>query len=359
MFYRHVELLGLKTISADQTEIVDIDLVDPISRIILDLRVTNGVGADSTGFPAEAVTSIQLVDGAEVLYSLTGLCAHALDIYCAGEHPRGGWQNYLQTTETEMRIALDFGRYLYDPMLALVPQNFRNLQLKVTHDISAGGMSPSSCKMAMHAEVFDEKVVTPLGFLMSKEIKSWSGTIAAHEYTDLPTDYPYRKLFIQGLERGAPPHWVLGRIKLSEDQDKRIIVDDDFRDILFGMGRKNAYISEAWNGVGQTSQAVYHVTPTMDVHGAATGWSNVLATKQADSYDGDGGEFKIICEGLGNIVFNVSGWAPHGVVCIPFGDDQNIDDWYNVDAVGSLKLDVTGGRTGTTSKVFVQQYRKY
>ena len=42
MNYRHVELLGLTTISADQTQVLDIDLADPISRIILDLRVTNG-----------------------------------------------------------------------------------------------------------------------------------------------------------------------------------------------------------------------------------------------------------------------------------------------------------------------------
>jgi hypothetical protein len=231
--------------------------------------------------------------------------------------------------------------------------------LKVTHDVSAGGMNPSETQMAIFAEVFDERAITPQGFLMTKEIKSYSASNGEHEYTDLPTDYVYRKLLIQGLKRGSPPHWVLGNIKLSEDADKKVVFNDGFRNLIFGIGRQNAFVRETWNGVGQTSQAVYHVTPTMEVHGVATGWSNVLATKQADTFDGDGGEFKIICEGLGNIVFDVSGWAPHGVLCIPFGDQMVIDDWYDVSAIGNLKLDITGGQDTTVNKIFIQQLKPY
>jgi len=359
MNYRHVELLGLKTISEDQTEILDIDVIDPISRIVLDLRVTNGAGASSTGHPLEAVTSIELVDGAEVLYSLTGLCAQALDIYSNGRHPRGGWQNYLPTTETEMHVALDFGRHLFDPVLALDPKKFRNLQLKVTHDISAGGMNPSACKMAIYAEIFDEKVIVPSGFLMSKEIMSWSGTTNSHEYIDLPTDYPYRKLMIQGLKRGAPPNWVLANVKLTEDQDKRIIVNDHLRDIMFGMGRENAYVRETWTSGGPIAQQTRHITPTMDVMGTISSWTATLGALDCAGYDGDGGQYKVITEVAANIAFEVAGWAPHAVLCIPFGDQKDIDDWYDVSKIGSLKLDITDGQTTTTSKVFMQQLKKY
>ena len=360
MKYRHVELFGLKTINADQTETIDIDLQDPISRLILDLRTTHGaVGVDATGHPAQAVTLIEIVDGSEVLFSLNGLCAHASDIYNSGEHPRGGWTHYLPGTETDMMIALDFGRFLYDPILAFDPKKFRNPQLKITHDISAGGMAPTACKLAVHAQVFDEQTISPTGFLMTKEIKSWSGTAGDHEYTDLPLDYPYRKLFIQGFLRGSPPHWLMGNIKLSQDQDKKIVLNDGFRDLMFGIGRKNAFIRETWQGVGKTAQAIYLVTPTMECHGVATGWSATLATKQADTYDGDGGRFKAICEGLGNIVMDVSGWAPHGVLCIPFGDQNDPADWYDVSGIGNLKLDITDGVTTTVSKIFIQQNRKY
>ncbi|KKL25176.1 hypothetical protein LCGC14_2407940 [marine sediment metagenome] len=359
MKYRHLELLGLKTISADGTEPLDIDLSDPISRIIIDLRVTNGAGGDADGHPLEAVTNIELVDGSELLFGLTGMCTQALDIYCSGEFPRGGWFNYLPTTDTEIHVAIDFGRFLFDPLLALDPKQFRNLQLKVTHDISAGGMNPSQCKLAIYAEVFDEKIITPVGFLMSKEIKTWSGTSGSHEYTDLPVDFPYRKLLIQGLKRGSPPNWVLDLIKLSEDQDKKVVLNDHFRDIMFGMGRKNAFIRELLTSTGVASKRTNYCTPSMDVMGIANQWRNDTDGGDVATYNGDGGQYEFYCELAQNTVHHISGWAPHGVLCIPFGDQMDIDDWYDVSNIGSLKLDVKDGQSTTTSKVFIQQLRSY
>ncbi|MBW8042580.1 MAG: hypothetical protein FVQ85_21655 [Planctomycetes bacterium] len=359
MKYRHLELLGLKTISADQTEPIDIDLADPISRIILDLRVTNGAGASSTEHPLAAVTNIEIVDGSELLFGLTGLCAQALDIYSTGQHPRGGWLNYLVTTDTECHVAIDFGRYLFDPLLALDPKHFRNLQLKVTHDISAGGMNPSQCKMAVYAEVFDEKPITPIGFLMSKEIKSWSGTSGAHEYTDLPVDFPYRKLLFQALKRGAPPNWVMDIIKLSEDQDKKVVFNDHLRDLMFGLGRENAFIAETITGSTDTTAQTKHCTPTMDVMATVNQWVAAQTGIDFSTYDGDGGQLTVDASASANLAMHVMGWAPHGVLCIPFGDQQDVDDWYDMTDIGSLKLDITDGQTTTTSKVFVQQLRKY
>ena len=359
MKYRHINLFGLKTFSADQTEVIDIDLADPVSRIVLDIRAKNGAQADSDGHPAEAVTNIELVDGSEVLFGISGLCAHALDIYCAGETPRGGWFNYLPTTYTDLRIALDFGRFLYDPILALDPTKFRNLQLRITHDVSQGGMNPSENQMAVYAEVFDEKVITPTGFLMTKEIKSWSGTAGEHEYTDLPTDYPYRKLLIQGLYRDNPPHEVLGKIKLSEDQDKKVVIDDEFRALLFGMGRKNAFVREILTTSGVAAKRTVHITPTMDVMATANQWRNDTHGGAIGTYNGDGGQYEYWSEVAQNVVHHISGWAPHGVLCIPFGDQNDIDDWYNVAGIGNLKLDVTDGKTTTTSKIFIQQVRGY
>ncbi len=359
MKYRHVNLFGLQTFSADQTEVIDIDLADPISRIILDVRVKNGSGADSDGHPAEAVSSIELVDGSEVLFGITGLCAHALDIYSSGQNPRGGWFNYLPTTYTDMRIAIDFGRYLYDPTLALDPTKFRNLQLKITHDVSAGGMNPSENGLAIYADVFDEKAITPTGFLMTKEIKSWSGNAGEHEYTDLPTDFPYRKLLIQGLKRDDPPHEVIANIKLSEDQDKRVIINDEFRALMFGIGRTNAYVSEILTSTGVAAKRSVHITPTMDVMATANQWRNDTDGGDIGTYNGDGGQYEYWCELAQNTVHHISGWAPHGVLCIPFGDQNDPTDWFDVTGIGNLKLDITDGKDTTVSKIFIQQVRSY
>lgn len=359
MNYRHVKLLDLKTIDADGTEKIDIDLADPISQIILDLRVKNGLEASSTAHPVESVSKIEIVDGSEVLFSLTGRCAQALDIYNNGNHPRGGMLNYLQNTETEHHIALDFGRYLYDPVLALDPKKFRNPQLKITHAYQAGGMNPSECKLAVYAEVFDEKTIVPMGFLMAKEIKSWSGTATEHEYTDLPTDYTYRKLLLQAWKSDKPPNWVMDWIKLTEDQDKRVLFNERYRNLMYYMGRKNAYVNETFYASGSTTAHNRHVVPCMDVLGSVTQWRAALVQSAVAMYGGDGGLLTVDCESVNNVNGIVGGFAPHAVLCIPFGDQMDTGDWYDVEKIGSLKLDITDGQTSTTSKIFLQQLKRY
>jgi len=359
MNYRFVELLGLKAIAADVTTVIDLDMSDPISQILIDARVTNGAGGNSTEHPLAAITKVEIVDGSDVLFSLDGFELQALDIYESGIHPRGGWFNYLGTTETDAQIAISFGRYLWDEILALDPKKFSNPQLKITHDISAGGMNPSACQLSVLAAMFDEKAITPTGFLMTKEVKRWTSVAAAHVYTDCPTDHPYRKMFLQGRLAGSPPHWVFGNIKLASDQDKKVIFNNEFRDLMFGIGRENAFIRELLTGGGAVALKYGHVTPTMDVMGVATQWRGDTDGGDVATYGGDGGYYSWYCELAQNTVHHVSGWAPHGTLCLPFGKQGIIEDWFDVAPIGNLKLDVTDGVADATSKLFIQQYRKY
>ena len=65
------------------------------------------------------------------------------------------------------------------------------------------------------------------------------------------------------------------------------------------------------------------------------------------------------CESVNNVNGIVGGFAPHAVLCIPFGDQMDTGDWYDVEKIGSLKLDITDGQTTTTSKIFLQQLKRY
>lgn len=359
MDHRFLKLLSLKTVSADETVEIDLDMIDPVSQILIDSRVTNGAGADATAHPIACVTKVEITDGSEVLFSLDGYCMEALDIYHNGKHPRGGWYNYLTTTETDRVTAINFGRWLWDDALAFDPKKFRNPKLNITFDIDAGGMSPSACKVAVYACLFDDKTIVPSGFLMAKEIKSWITVASQHEYTELPRDYPYRKLLLRGTKESNPPHWVFGNIKLSEDKDKKIVIDNDFRSLIMGIGRENAFVTEQWTCVGALTQKVIYVTPTMDVMAMGQAWTEALGAKDIATYDGDGGHLEFITEVAANTVFRVAGWSPHSTLQIPFGLQDKIEDWYDVRNVGSLKLDITDGVSSATSKIFLQQYRIY
>jgi len=359
MKYRFMELYGLSAaLSADQTIPIDLDMVDPVSQIIIDGRVNNGASGDSTNCPIAFITKAEIVDGSDVLFSLDGLEMQALDIYNSGMHPRGGWYNYIQTP-TDFQVAIDFGRYLWDEELAFDPTKFRNPTLNITIDYDAGGRSPASVQLSVLAALFDEKMITPSGFLMTKEQKRWTKAAAGHEYTDMPLDYPYRKMFLQGRYDSIPPNWIFSNIKLATDQDKKVILNGEYRDLMFGIGRENAYIREAWViGVG-AAQTVSHVTPTMDVFSVASAWEDTSLAKDISCYDGDGGHLETIAEVAANAQVHVAGWAPHGTLCIPFGKPDVIEDWFDFVGVGSLKLDCTSGNASATQKLFIQQYRTY
>ncbi|GAJ06410.1 unnamed protein product, partial [marine sediment metagenome] len=261
--------------------------VDPVSELLLDLRVTHGVGASSDEHNLKCFKKIEITDGSDVLFSLDGLEMQALDIYNSGIHPRGGWFHYLPGLESDAQVAISFGRYLWDEELAFDPKKFTNPKLKVTFDLDLGGKNVSAGKISVLAALFDEKVVTPTGFLVTKEIKRWSKVATGHEYTDMPTDYPYRKLLLQGRLEEKPPHWIFANIKLASDQDKKVILNGEFRDLMFGLGRENAYIRETCNSNIRANLDHNHVTPTMDVMSSVNGWEAAIATNYVASFNGD------------------------------------------------------------------------
>lgn len=361
MFYRNIVLEGLTAAFSDNRTItIDLNMADPISEIYLDIRATNRVQwAETVGAPLETVTKIEIVDGSDVLYSLTGLEAEALDIYHSGQYPRGQRNTYENSQENTHIVAISFGRYLWDEILAFDPKKFTNPQLKISFDYDAGGATPTAAKLKVIAALFDEKAITPAGFLSSKEIKSWTTVSGSHEYTELPTDHPYRKLLLLSRLNDYPPNWLIGNIKLSQDQDKKVVLNNELLELVSGIAKENAYVNEDLIVSGSLAAAHFHVTPTMNVVVAGAPMGVETGGKEAAFDGGDGGYVGYITEE--NYAQNVkaSGMCPHGCIAIPFGKQDIIEDWFDPEGIGSLMLDVTDGEAGSTTRVFIQQYRKY
>jgi len=115
----------------------------------------------------------------------------------------------------------------------------------------------------------------------------------------------------------------------------------------------------SFTAVGALTAKTGYCTPTMDVMGVGNQWRDDTAGGDVATYNGDGGSYQWITEVDQNTVHHIAGWAPHGVLCIPFGDQMTPEDWYNVSDIGNLKMTVTDGQTTTTSKIFLQQNRSY
>lgn len=362
MNYRFSTLLERTAYTADKTETIDIDVADSISRIVITLEPVNGSQIYGDGHPARAITKIELVDGSDVLFSLSGVNAAGADFYHNKIEPPN-IVLYTNGMNSEIIFNMNFGRYLYDPTLALDPSKFTNLQLKITVDVDAGGSNVSTVYLTVLAHLNDGKVITPEGFLMHKEIKTFTLANASHEYTDLPTDYPYRKLFVRAQRYGTGPESQIDTMKLSEDTDKKVV----FNHTMYQLIRMLAGLTKPYRewiiGPGATTAQLFYCTPTYWPAFAGAGWRAATTPYGLCFYVGDGGRFQAVQEGTGpNWQAHVEGWLPHGILEIPFGLQNEIDDWYDVTPIGNLKLDILGGASvgsSQTADIFIQQLRKY
>lgn len=352
-----------KQFAADATEVIDINLVDPISRLIVTYEPDNNPsGVNAVGHPAKCITKLELVDGSDALYSLTGQEAQGVDFYDNNRVPPNVLC-YLNGMYSEMIFNMNFGRFLFDPMLALVPSKFRNLQLKVSMDINGGGDDANDGYLTVLGQVFDEKAVDPIGFLMNKEIKDYPLAASSHLYSDLPVDNIYRQLFLRAQVYAYGPEAIIDSVKLSEDVDKRVPLNHSMFQILRNMVQDwDPYIEWMLCQAIAADIKVY-ITPCYWPLAASSTWSADAPNAYTRLFVGDGGEALAQASVAGrNIQAIIRGWAPHAMIPLLPKPGEVVEDWYDVTKIKSLKLDTlttaSGGST-QSAQIIIQQLRKY
>lgn len=360
MNYRLAEVLAAKSVTTE-TITIDINIQDPISRIEIAYDVTLASNAMQAQLGAN-VTKIELVDGSDVLFSLNGLECQALCIYDR-RVPTMNDSNLTNGAHAHAHFGLDFGRWLWDELLAFDPKQFRNPQLKITFDVDACDASAATSAVEVFAHTFDEKVISPMGFLMSKVHHAWTPSGAdVYEYIDLPTDHPIRQLLIRGFLTQVHPDGVVDYARLSEDNDKRVVFDMNLSSYLRRM--KGVWLPvednvfEYCNAAGQYNK---YVTPT-SYDTIWAGMSMSVIPTGVDTYI-IGGYLQLLTESATPMLGGrVKGWCPNHTFQIPFGKQGDLDDWYDVMGKGSVVLRLmSGGSCSTTSvvSVILQQLRRY
>lgn len=359
MKYRTAELLAPEDQTAGAgTKTIDITGSQPISRIIIQWIITKAqVGMSS--YPHKDITKIELVDGSDVLHSLDGGQNQALCIYDR-KAPTMNHGQYINANSQRSVYGIDFGRFLYDPALALDPSKFKNLQLKITYDEDVSDTTATVNSLGVWAECFDEKVITPIGFLSAKNYESWSlGAAGAYHYVDLPTDRIIRKMLIQGYRSAYEPWYQIAEAKLSEDNDKRIPFDWNLE--RYHQHRKgiDTPVSERvainHSGTGH----VFYFTPT-DYWATFVTQGQGTGDQAGTGASGRGGVFTIATGGSTQTQGIVTGYLPNHCFQFPFGNEQDLEDWYDVMKLNSLRLRLLSG-SGTSGNVdtILQQLRTY
>ena len=87
MNYRLATILAREAHAADTTKVIDLNLSDPVSQMIITHESYNSASGTPTAHPSECIAKIELVDGSDVLYLLTGKEAQAADWYHRMKEP--------------------------------------------------------------------------------------------------------------------------------------------------------------------------------------------------------------------------------------------------------------------------------
>lgn len=349
-------MLASESIATAGTKTMDIDLKKPISRITIRVKGTNN-GSTPTAHPALMVSKIELVDGSDVLFSLSGKECYALNVYEEGELPFT-----INETEDNIECAatyhLNFGRKLWDEELAFDASKFSNPQLKITHDISAGGSSPDAGTLAVFAHVFDENPPTPKGFLMAKELYSYTLTASAHEYVTLPTNYLYRYVLVQSHSNSLAPGDQYNKIKFGMDDDEEVILNGISTSELLKAFSEGDQIEETIGTLGTGSAVAYFLCSSYEGYGVGIGRSANSAAAIVAQPSGSGVD--ITGDASESMGCYFTGQAPFGALNIILADKYDPDTWLNPTGHRNIKLDITaGGSASGTVQIITQQLRDY
>src|SRR3990167_2496899 len=358
MRYRIHDILATKTLDASGTEVIDIDSQDPISMLELEYKNTPGSNTMAAHL-VSALSKVELVEGSTLLFSLTGRELHALSYYGIGKGPNTHLTN-AQSVQGFVSLQYHFGRHLWDPMLALDPKRHKNLQLKVTHNRVTPDASSSAHTLRVAGHSFDEAPVTLKGFLHTVEIETPTmGADGSYNYIDLPLDKVIRMLLIRAHYAEKQPHEVVNEVRLSEDDGKKIPLDISTSSLLKYLNTiYPRWFDEFYAVLTATAVDVY-CTPEFRVRCVGTGEA------QDSSLDVEGQPlhqpFLLGGNQSVNYQVEVTGFQPHGVFPVLFGQPDWIEDWYDVRKLGNLKLRIKSGSAGTNgaATIMAQSVQAY
>jgi len=359
MFYRQAELLATEDITTAGTKTVDINVKDVISRLMVVLELINN-GTNPTDHPLAAIKNIEVIDGSEVIASMTGYEAQAMAYYNNGVMPHNEL-NYEDNGYARCFIPLDFGRFLYDEDLGLDPARFRNLQLRIEHDYSLGGSSPDGAYLRVLGDLFDEKVVSPAGYLLNKEVMSFLPVAGSGKYVELPLDNAIRKILAINTNDDEQPDVQFETVKIDEEDGKRVVIDCLTADLI-------RIASTKFGRFGELMSA--YITAETEELWTSAAFDNQISVIADGAtvlpvYSWSGGRARTITAAVaGFIACVVSGRCPHGAVPVFFGKQDNLDDWWDVSRLGKARVTLTPRATPAinsdkNTNIVVQSLHRY
>jgi len=355
--HRTVEILDQTDPGASGTHVIPLNLRDPVSRITLHY-VGYPISEAMIAAIAANIIKIELTDGSDVLYSMSGYECQALAHYDRQINALTG-PNYIAGSATRSTFPIDFGRHKWDPELALLPDRFHNLLLKITYNEDLMDASVADHTLEITADCFDEKLITPRGYLSAKEwIDYTPSAINAYKDVDLPTDEVIRNILVRGYYEKKSPEFIVGEVRLTEEEKKRVVFDwQMYKYQQERLGDDVPIIERMFEYANAAGD--------YDKFAMMTDYMGVYAPAAFDSDDPfvggyhEGGSIERLADATVMVGGIMVGRNPHHSFFFPMGIQSDLDDWYDVRGKGSVILRIRAGATVGPIEVCLQQCRYY
>jgi hypothetical protein len=348
-------------------KIIDIKARDPISAIHLAFYGINGGTSNKNNWMSDVITKVEVMDGSDQLLSLSLKELQAIHAYRENVFP---YTEFVEDADGAQRddVTIRFGRKAWDPEYYLDPTKHNMPQLKITTDedvvraMSATGFLTGSFKVSILFHMIEEGASAAKGFVMAKEVNSFTAADSGDKEIDLPLDYPYLALMLHSTVRGSDIDEVISQIKLSIDNDKFVPLKQYTKYLLHE--NRSKYGPFKARGIlfpshGDTCYFPLYYNPTVTLLpsvvnrsvGAGWMWSGSLGLLYGDTAGGTiAADEKLWTE--------VMAGAPHNTVWIPFGLPDDPETYLPAQGYDSVKAILT--QAGAYAcKVVLLQMRSY
>ena len=368
MKYRNVEWYYQQALDDAGTKIMDFKTKEPISAIRLTFVGTNGATHNKDNRLNDVITKVEIVDGSDQLVSLTLKELQALEFRRTGKMPfmrpgelGGGGQ--------EESVLILFGRKLWDNEYYLDLTKFTNPQLKITTNIAAVRAAAAtaflagSLKVTVDLYTIPEGAAPAKGFMMTKNVRSFTSGTSGDEPTSLPKDYPYVGLMLRAFTAGNDVDENISKLKIDCDTGKFIPLEKYIKDIYkaeeedLGPAELHYYLYRKDNETVTHDLNHDPIVSVMgrdanDVINVNTCWSSRFTLR---FYTGNTGAAVVVEELL---PFIVRGSCPHSTIYVPFGLRGEPDTYFNPKDYEDISLILTQAAASAVS-IILEQLRSY
>ncbi len=351
-----------------RTEPIEIDVADPLSAFYIEVECTNGATSNKGNFISDIVTSVQVVDGSDVIENLSLTQMEAMYFYKTGKMPvmfpsehGGGTQRH--------GCYLLFGTKLWDKVYNFNPAKYVNPELKITFNKAAiraagatGFATGDNIKLTVVGKLMEGAAGAP-NVLMQKQIDSFTSVASGVKRILMPNDYTYRLMLVRLWKQLKDIDEIITNLKLTCDTDKFIPFDRKTKQL-----DAEAFV-EFGRSILKHDYFAYHQEAKRQINNKENS-STINAFEDTTGYIvnvqyewSSEGKFDIMTHAGATqgseikLTGKEDGHAMHAVLPVLFGELNLPETWFNPKTYGKVELLLTQAVADATCEIVLEQVR--